>query len=62
VYDSTGLLIASAQPKAVLDVYGYVKVTLKFTPRRGSTYTATFDINDIHGHTADRRARLIVSG
>jgi hypothetical protein len=62
VYDSTGTVIASAQPRAALDVYGNIKVTLRFKPRRKSTYTATFDLNDIHGHTADRRARLIVSG
>lgn len=62
VYDSSGSVIASAQPRAALDVYGYIKVTLRFAPRAGQTYTATFDLNDIHGHTAEHRARLIVRG
>jgi hypothetical protein len=57
----TGQLIADAQPRAALDVYGNIGVTLRFAPRAGAAYTVTFDLNDIHGHTALRKAHLIVS-
>jgi hypothetical protein len=60
VFDSRGGLVAVAQPRAAIGAYGYITVTLDFTPRPGHRYNVTFDLNDIHGHTAARRARLIV--
>jgi hypothetical protein len=61
VFDRRGVLVAVAQPRATLDVYGQIGVTLRFTPKRGSTYVAVLDLNDIHGHTATRRVRLMVT-
>lgn len=58
----TGEQVTSEQARAVPDVYGTIRVALRFTPRRGTQYTVTFDLNDIHGHTAVRRAKLLVSG
>ena len=57
----TGQLVADAQPRASLDVYGNISVTLRFTPLPGARYTVTFDLNDIHGHVALRKAHLIVA-
>jgi hypothetical protein len=61
VFDSRGVLVAVAQPRAAIGPYGYITVKLGFTPQPGQRYTVTLDINDIHGHTASRRARLIVA-
>jgi len=61
VFDRTGTLIATAQPRATLDAWGRIAVVLRFRPVPGKTYVALFDLNDIHGHTAVRRARLVVT-
>jgi hypothetical protein len=61
VYDGRGTLVAVAQPRAAIDSYGYITVKLDFTPHAGQRYTATFDVNDIHGHTTSRKARLVVA-
>lgn len=53
--------VTSGQARAVPDVYGTIRVAMRFNPRPATEYTVTFDLNDIHGHTAVRRAKLIVT-
>lgn len=61
IYDATGLLVGVAQPTAVIDTRGQIRVPLTFTPTPGASYTVTFDLNDIHGDETVRHARLIVA-
>lgn len=61
VFDSSGKLVADAQPQATIDRRGQILVPLVFTPSAGASYTVTFDLNDIHGNETTRHARLIVS-
>ncbi len=61
VFDSHGTVVADAQPRAAIGTFGYITVQLDFKPKAGQRYTVTLDINDIHGHTAARRARLVVA-
>lgn len=60
VFNARNQLVNVAQPTVQLDPFGNFKVPLAFTPARKTTYTVTFDINDFHGNTAHRVARLIV--
>jgi hypothetical protein len=50
-----------AQSRATVDLWGRIVVVLRFRPEPAKTYVALFDLNDIHGHTAVRRARLLVT-
>jgi hypothetical protein len=54
-----GRLVSVAQPTALIDPHGQIRVKLAFHPQPHHTYTVTFNLNDIHGNTAHRKATLI---
>jgi hypothetical protein len=61
VFDTRGNLAVVGQARATVPFQGTIEVVLRFTPQPAKTYVALIDLNDIHGHTAMRRARLLVT-
>jgi hypothetical protein len=61
VFDTHGNVVTIAQARAVVSTWGRIVVAVHFRPAPSSTYVVLFDLNDIHGHTAVRRARLLVT-
>jgi len=60
VFDPRGALVVVGQAQVRPDATGQVSVPLTFTPKAKTTYSITFDVNDIHGDTSARTAHLIV--
>jgi hypothetical protein len=61
VFDTSGNLVVVAQARATIGTWGRIVVELRFDPRPATTYVAVIGLNDIHGHTSTRRARLLVT-
>jgi Glycosyl hydrolase catalytic core len=59
---AAGKLVTVDQAQATIDGFGQIKVKLELVPKPRTTYTVAFDLNDIHGDTAKRTARLVVAG
>jgi hypothetical protein len=60
VFDPRNALVVVGQAQVRPDAAGQVTVPLQFTPKAKTTYSVTFDVNDIHGNTSTRTAHLIV--
>ena len=60
VFDPKGALVVVGQAQVRPDATGQVSVPLKFTPKAKTTYSVSFDVNDVHGNTSTRTAHLIV--
>jgi hypothetical protein len=61
VFDTRGNLAVVGQARAIVPLQGTIDVVLRFRPQPAKTYVALIDLNDIHGHTSERRARLLVT-
>ena len=61
VFDTRGNLAVIGQARAIVPLQGTIDVVLRFRPQPARTYVALIDLNDIHGHTSQRRARLLVT-
>jgi hypothetical protein len=60
VFDPKGSLVVVGQAQVRPNTAGQVSVPLAFTPKGKTTYSVTFDVNDVHGNRSARTARLIV--